>query len=205
MTRITLGLLILFCVYYLIDPLPFGLENYDSFELVTAMVTGGVAHPPGYGFYLELNRWFHECLSFWNIEPALSMTYFQSFCCFIAMLIFLRMIRLWQGSGLLFIFLIMSCASFTPNLYSIEVYGLLILLLSLSLKLYFFRISMISERSQNLLLGIVIALMVSHHLSLAPVAAIMIYRRFVEYRFSLALTLGLITGCILSVFLNYKA
>ncbi len=205
MIRITLALLVLFCLYYIYDPQPFGLENYDSFELVTAMITGGVAHPPGYGFYLHLNCWFHEFLSFWDVSPELSMTYFQCFCCFLAMLVFLNMIRLWQGSGLLFLFLMMSCASFTPNLYSVEVYGLLILLLSLSLNLYFFRIPLISVRIQNFLLGGVVSLMVIHHLSLAPLGALMIYRRFVEQKFSLWLILGLISGGISSVVMSFRA
>ena len=205
MTRITLALLLLLCIYYVNDPIPFGLENYDGFELVTAMVTGGIAHPPGYGFYLELNRWFHELLNIWGISPELSMTYFQCLCCFTALVIFLKMIEIWKGSGLLFLFLMMSCASFTQNLYSVEVYGLLLLLLSISLKLYFFRLSVIPHWLQNFLLGAVISLMVAHHLSLAPLAILMVYRRYKEYKFSVGLNLGLMLGGLLSLVLCFRS
>ena len=205
MTRITLALLLLLCIYYVNDPIPFGLENYDGFELITAMVTGGIAHPPGYGFYLELNRWFHGLLSIWGISPELSMTYFQCFCCFTALVIFLKMIEIWKGSGLLFLFLMMSCASFTQNLYSVEVYGLLLLLLSISLKLYFFRLSVIPHWLQNFLLGAVISLMVAHHLSLAPLAILMVYRRYKEYKFSVGLNLGLMLGGLLSLVLSFRS
>ena len=79
----------------------------------------------------------------------------------------------------------MSCASFTQNLYSVEVYGLLLLLLlSISLKLYFFRLPAIPHWLQNFLLGANISLMVTHHLSLAPLAILMVYRRYKEYKFS---------------------
>ncbi len=205
MFRITLALLVLFCLYYIYEPLPFGLENYDGFELVTAMASGGIAHPPGYGLYLELNRWFHGLLSFWDFQPALSMTYFQCFSSFLAILIFIRMIQLWKGSGLLFLFLMMCCNPFTQNLYSVEVYGFLIFLLALSLKLYFFRVSIFPIWLQDLLLGLVIGLMVSHHLSLAPLAALMVYRRCLECGFSFHLILGLLPGPILSLLLNYTA
>ena len=77
MTRITLALLLLLCIYYVNDPIPFGLENYDGFELVTAMVTGGIAHPPGYGFYLELKSLVDGLLSIWGISPEFKYDLFS--------------------------------------------------------------------------------------------------------------------------------
>ena len=205
MLRVTLVLLALFGLYYIYNPLPFGVENYDGYELITAMVTGGIGHAPGYGIYLEINRWFHSLLSLWGFEPALSMTYFQCFCSFLAILIFIRMIELWQGNTLLFLLLMMCCNPFTQNLNSVEVYGFLTLLLALSLKLYFFKISNLSIWLQDLILGLVLGLMVSHHLSLAPLAVLMVYRRCLESRFSIQLILGLIPGPLLHILLNYEA
>ena len=40
MFRITLALLVLFCLYYIYEPLPFGLENYDGFQRTAILNVG---------------------------------------------------------------------------------------------------------------------------------------------------------------------
>ena len=55
------------------------------------------------------------------------------------------------------------------------------------------------------LLGAVISLMVTHHLSLAPLAILMVYRRYKEYKFSVGLNLGLMLGGLLSFVLSFRS
>lgn len=198
--------LILGCgLVYLSSPLPFGTENYDSYELITAMVTGGIAHAPGYSIYLMLNRGFNQLLSGWIQDPAITMTIFQYLCACLALIIGLIMVRSRKGSALQFTLLMLSCTPFVECFYSVEVYGFLIFLFATSFWLYCFRIESLKVKLQDTLLCLILGFLISHHLSMIPLALCILCRLYIERSLDSKLIAALSIGPTAHISFSYLA
>ena len=205
MFKVSLLILILCSSFYIVSPIPFGLENYDSYELITAMHTGGVAHPPGYGTFLQLNRWFYQLIRPVINDPSLSMTYFQFICIILALTIGLRLVVNRKGDGIQFILLMLACGAVVENLYSVEVYGFLLLLYALCLYLYCEKISFLGITTQDVCLSICLGFLVSHHLSMAPLGICILLRCFLERGWRITLILGFLIGPLTHCYFTARA
>lgn len=205
MLKVSLLILILCSFFYIVNPVPFGLENYDSYELITAMHSGGIAHPPGYGIYLQLNRWFYQLTMPLTNAPSLSMTYFQFICVVLSLIIGMKLVVSRKGDSIQFVFLMLACGAVVENLYSVEVYGFLLLLYAMCFYLYCRRVPFLGVHGQDIYICTCLGFLVSHHLSMAPLAICILMRCFLERGWRVSLILGFLIGPFIHCYFTSKA
>lgn len=127
----------------------------DSLELLTALKGMGIAHPPGYSLYLQLNRLLNQLLS---LEYWQTTLIFNSICLLIVLGSFLRICK--NALIALSVWLILlNCEGVIYSIQTTEVYCLQLALFSLMLLALFDK--GISSKFYFLILGFLL----SHHSS----------------------------------------
>jgi hypothetical protein len=144
-----------------------GLAGGDSSELVTAVATGGVAHPPGYPLYvmagwLWLKLWPHA-------SPAWAMNLFSALCMAAAAAVLAAAVRRASGSwtaGVLAAWLFAASPPVFANALVAEVFGLHALLAACAL------LAMVSSPAAGAVaLAFLGTLALSHHHALLLLVA----------------------------------
>ena len=101
----------------------------DSLELLTALKGMGIAHPPGYSLYLQLNRLLNYLLplDYWQTTLI-----FNGFCLIVVLGIFIRICKniLVALSAW---FILLNCKGVIYSLQTTEVYCLQLALFSMAL------------------------------------------------------------------------
>jgi len=163
--------LLLALIFFAIEARPFGLENYDGFELLVASLTASPAHSPGYSVYLFCIRIFSEILGFFGIELALATVFFN-FVCFLFLVILLkRMTRRFDFDPFFIAFSLLCFPPLFQNMLQVEVYVFDLLLMIATLSLYF------EHKDRSLLFFLVAGLWVSHRsVAILPLLPFLIVR-----------------------------
>ncbi len=138
----------------------------DSAELITNIITMGVAHPPGYPLYLLIGKGFTELLFF--MEPTVALNMLSAiFSAFVSIVLF--EILLLKGVNHIIAFLSTFVLIFTDIVWSqsviAEVYTLNLLILAL--QIYYLLKWRIKKQNRHLyLLFIFMGLGLTHHISI---------------------------------------
>lgn len=163
--------LLLALILLAIEARPFGLENYDGFELLVASLSASPAHSPGYSVYLFCIRIFSEILGLFGIEVALSAVYFNFICFLFLVLLLKRMTRRFDFDPFFIAFSLLCFPPLFQNMLQVEVYVFDLLLMVATFCLYFER------RDRSLLFFLVAGLWMSHRsVAILPLLSFLIVR-----------------------------